>query len=416
MMFECRWWAGADADRVPRMTGRSRRASTADGPAPPRPPSAARGGRSRSPVSWVVPVLFLAAACTEEAVVPDRVLSGEPSCQACEIRIADRVVLGSMDDSVSPSGRSQVILGEDGGFFLISEQLSLPGVLRYGPDGSFRGVLGRQGQGPGEMGRPWRLGGTSGGVLYVFDALLSAVHVFGPDGEWERTLRPVVNPIQGPVPVGDSVMALVAASTGPSAAAGHDVVLYDARSGELLGGMGPERPPEAGRTRVVTSLAPARDGALWLGQGSLGVLERWTLSGERTSLLEWAEGWPRFARPDGGTGAFLGGHLWEDPGSGLLWVVSSSPNPSYVASPEDTVLPGQPLPVGFLDPAALNNRHRTIVTVVDPDRGQVLAHRMLDAYVHAVLLDGRLVVMDEAESGYQWAEVLRLELVGLPAR
>lgn len=114
---------------------------------------------------------------------------------------------------------------------------------------------------------------------------------------------------------------------GPSAAAGHDVVLYDARSGELLGGMGPERPPEAGRTRVVTSLAPARDGAFWLGQGS-----RW-------------------------------GHR-----------------------------------------------------AVDPDRGQVLAHRMLDAYVHAVLLDGRLVVMDEAESGYQWAEVLRLELVGLPAR
>jgi hypothetical protein len=379
-------------------------------------PSQPGWGRPRSPVAWVFPVLLLAAACTDEPVLPDPVVTGEPSCQGCEIRIADRVVLGSIDDSVSPSGRSQVVLGGDGGFFVISEQLALPGVLRYGPDGTFRGVLGRQGQGPGEMGRPWRLGGTSDGVLYVFDVLLSAVHVFGPDGEWERTLRPVVNPIQGPVPVGDSVMAVVAAGAGPSAAADHDVVLHDARSGEILGGLGPERPPEAGRTRVVTSLAPARDGALWLVQGSQGVIERWTLAGERTARLEWAEGWPRFARPDGGTGAFLGGHLWEDPGSGLLWVVSSSPNPSYVAPPADSVVPGQPLPAGFLDPAALNNRHRTIVTVVDPAQGQVVAHRMLDAYVHAVLLDGRLVVMDEAESGYQWVEVLRLELVGLPAR
>jgi hypothetical protein len=351
------------------------------------------------------------AAAAGQQASQDLVVTGEPSCEACLIRIADRVVLGSIEDGASPAGQVQVATGGDGDFYLTSQGLPLPGLLRYASDGAFKGIWGRRGQGPGEMGLPWRLGGAEDGTFYVYDAEIGVVHVFDPRGAWERTLRPIVPPVLGPVLIGDSIMALVPGSARLTEVPDRDVVLYDVRTARVLGGVGPVGPFVAGQPATVGAIANGSDGSIWVARGASGVIERWTVSGRLASTLRWEEGWARFARADGRRAAYLGAHIWQDPESGLLWVVSNSPSPS--APPPVRVEPGQPLPSGLLDPRSLNARHSPIVSVVDLAHGKVLAHMVLDRYVHAVLADGRLVVMNESDTGYQWAEVLRLELTGL---
>jgi hypothetical protein len=377
----------------------------------PRPARPTLGRRAALTVAaLLVPALVPAGAEARQVAAQDLVVAGRPSCEACELRIVERLVLGSIDDAASPSGQVQAAVGGEGDIYLISQGLPLPGLLRYAPDGLFQGIFGRPGQGPGEMGLPWRLGGALDGTVHVFDATMSAVHVFSPAGAWERTLRPIVPPMLGPVPVGDSVVAFVPGSTRGPGVPDQDVVLYHAHTGVLLGGAGPIVPFVAGQPPTVSALAEGRDGSMWVARGARGVLERWTVSGQLGSRLRWEDGWARFARADGGRAAYLGAHLWQDPESGLLWVVSNSPSPA--APPPVRVEPGQPLPSGLLDPKSLNSRHSPIVSVVDPAQGRVLAHRVLDHYVHAVLADGRLVVMNESDTGYQWVEVLRLELTG----
>jgi hypothetical protein len=372
--------------------------------------------RCEPALGWIALFCLMPMPSTAEQAVQERVVTGVPACESCEIRVVGRVVLGSMDDPVSPAGQVRAALGGEGEFFVISDQLPLPGVPTYGPNGAFRGVLGRSGEGPGEMGRPWRLGGAADGTLFVYDLPRGAVHVFDPDGVWQRTLRPVVPPIHGPVPVDDSVMVLVPGSARPMEVPDREVVLYDVRTARVLGGVGPIGHLVPGQPRGVTAVAAADGGSMWLVKGASGVVERWTVSGEHVNTLRWEDGWARFARADRRTAAFLGAQLWQDPQSGLLWIVSNSPDPSYVAPPPRPVAPGQPLPTDLLDPASLNARHSPIVSVVDPARGQVLVHLTLDHYVHAVLSDGRMVVMNESETGYQYAEVLQLRLTGLSDR
>jgi hypothetical protein len=342
----------------------------------------------------------------------ERIVSGVPVCQACEIRIADRVVLGSEEDSAGPVGRVHVAMGGGGEFLLVSDHLPLAGVLAYGPDGVFLGVRGREGQGPGEFGRPWRLGGAPDGSVYVFDLLQASVHVFAPGFGWRRSLRPVVSPLHGPLPVSDSILVIVPAGARPPEAPDREIVLYHRRTGTVLGGVSPTGAFVAGQRAGVSSVASAHDESIWVGRGGTGVIERWDLSGRLRARLKWEEGWARHARPDRRTAAYLAAQIWQDPETGLLWVVSNSPDPSYHAPPAPRLEPGQPLPEGLFDPTSLNARHSPIVSVLNPTTGEIITHRMLEHYVHAVLADGRLVVMGESASGHQWAEIIRLELSG----
>ncbi len=364
------------------------------------------------PLFLLLALVALGSPGAGQEIPPDRVVNGVPVCSDCEIRITSRAVLGSEEDAAGPVGRVQVVMGGGGEFLVVSDHLPLPGVLAYGPDGGFRGVRGREGQGPGEFGRPWRLGGAPDGTVYVFDQFQASVHVFAPEGSWSRTLRPVVSPLHGPLPVSDSILVVVPGGARPPEAPDREIVLYHQRTGAVLGGISPTGAFVPGQPTRISSVAAAHDGSIWVGRGGTGVIERWDLSGRLRTRLEWEEGWARHARPDRRTAAFLAAHLWQDPETGLLWVVSNSPDPSYVAPPVTRPQPGQPLPEGILDPSSLNARHRPIVSVLDPNTGEVIAHRMIDRYVHTVLVDGRLVVMNESASGHQWVEILQLELAG----
>jgi hypothetical protein len=101
--------------------------------------------------------------------------------------------------------------------------------------------------------------------------------------------------------------------------------------------------------------------------------------------------------------------LWEDPESGLLWVMTLVAQPGAgPAFPE--VQPGAPLPTDFFSPERLREVFNTLISVVDLGDGSVLAHLELDLATSYFLDDGRLLVARENASGFQWAEIVRLGL------
>lgn len=70
----------------------------------------------------------------------------------------------------------QLIPGDDGSVFLLDALAE--GVLAFGPDGAFRAQIGRRGEGPGELGSPWRLGLLGGDTLWVVDARQPRVNLY----------------------------------------------------------------------------------------------------------------------------------------------------------------------------------------------------------------------------------------------
>jgi sugar lactone lactonase YvrE len=74
-------------------------------------------------------------------------------------------------------------------------------VQKFGPDGTFKSSLGRQGQGPGEFYYPSWLAVDDKGFLYVSDPNNQRIQVLTPDGKDHKTLK-VLEQGSGPVFLG----------------------------------------------------------------------------------------------------------------------------------------------------------------------------------------------------------------------
>jgi sugar lactone lactonase YvrE len=74
-------------------------------------------------------------------------------------------------------------------------------VQKFGPDGTFKASLGRQGQGPGEFYYPSWLAVDDKGFLYVSDPNNQRIQVLTPDGKDHKTLK-VLEQGSGPVFLG----------------------------------------------------------------------------------------------------------------------------------------------------------------------------------------------------------------------
>ena len=74
----------------------------------------------------------------------------------------------SLPDSMALTRIEQLVPGSDGSVYLLDALTD--GALMFGPNGAFRGRIGRHGEGPGELLSPWRLGLLGRDTLWVVDA------------------------------------------------------------------------------------------------------------------------------------------------------------------------------------------------------------------------------------------------------
>lgn len=81
-----------------------------------------------------------------------------------------------LPDSVPLTRIEQLVARADGSLYVLDVRSD--GVLAFGPDGACRRRIGRQGEGPGELLAPWRMGLLGPDTLWVVDARRPRINLY----------------------------------------------------------------------------------------------------------------------------------------------------------------------------------------------------------------------------------------------
>ena len=138
----------------------------------------------------LVLAVILAAGCQSDGISSPDPFSADPwTVSGPEVRI------GSVDDPDYVFGPVVGLTPSPDGF-LYSLHWGDATIRRWTPDGTPAGSVGRQGEGPGEFGRPIRMG-FYGDSLWVWDLDAYRVSYFDLEGEFVGSVSPKVE-IGGP--------------------------------------------------------------------------------------------------------------------------------------------------------------------------------------------------------------------------
>lgn len=338
-------------------------------------------------------------------------VTGQSTCATCEIVITARNAYGLRSDSIGLVGPLYAATW-GGEVYIVSDFLPTAGVLVYGADGSLSRTLGRSGRGPGEFQKAVRIA-VARDEMFVQDRS-GILQVFAPDGSFLRILRGIPPSLTNIAIAGDSTLVVIASNSRPPGGADRPVHMYHTKAGKLIGSAGPKRDLRPGQKPSVTHVAAGSDGSVWAIQPP-GEITRWSTDGTLLTKLRWSPTWlahvdRSFSGITPDEQSLFGRDVWQDPETGLLWVLTEFADPR-VEEPFPELAPGAPMPDDYFSPARLNRIITTIVSVVDPVRGAVLAHVRIPGAADQFADDGRLVLLQEDEDGHQWVELIQMELV-----
>ena len=362
------------------------------------------GAASSTWVAMAMLAVATAPAWSQEPV-------GSVGCVECAVEVGAVTVYGAFSDTVGLASLPRAVVRPDGAALFVSDVASASGALVYGSTGDLQGVLGRAGDGPGEMRQALRI--AQGDSLTVIQAVDREVHVFGLGGDFKRVVRGVPMSVRNLKVSGDSALVVVSGSRRPAAAPGRIVHLYDAVTGAHRGAVGPDVELDPRRAPAIVDVAVGRDG-LWLLQPP-DQISQWLPAGMVRSF-RWSADW--LAEVDA---SYRGTPLaeavvemqgWEDRQRERFWILTLI---NQGGGREDLLADAQPggalLPDAF-SPTVLHRTFDTVVSVLDLETGAVLAHRLFDEAAVQFLDDGRLLVARDDPTGYLWAEAWELRLEG----
>lgn len=106
-----------------------------------------------------------------------------------EVELVERLRVGALSGPTEEifGNVSSVAIGAEGTLYVLDTQV--PAIRRYDATGEYLGVVGREGEGPGEYRQPMDIEALPNGGLAVWDAGTLRVSVFGPDGEHVNGFR-----------------------------------------------------------------------------------------------------------------------------------------------------------------------------------------------------------------------------------
>ncbi len=121
---------------------------------------------------------FMLPGCGDETAES----SGVPDVPVYHITVTDSIA-GRTDSTEFIFGAiERITLLPDGS--LLALDIAGSCIFRFGPDGSFRGLIGSSGPGPGEMGYPSDMTVLVDGTIAVSDAMKGAVLLYSPEGNY----------------------------------------------------------------------------------------------------------------------------------------------------------------------------------------------------------------------------------------
>jgi hypothetical protein len=335
---------------------------------------------------WCVScVLLVAAAYVTQAQSRDpRVVAEGPSCIQCSVDTATRVILGRGPNEGTLIGRPQVVFEDGQQRFWVVGESEPPQV--YDHSGKFLANIGRKGRGPGELGRPAGAILLPGDSTLVFDGLGPRGIVVAPDLTIRRSVRMLGNLGRGLVLQWPTEVVMNGIVATPQSAGwplhelrfGGDqanlVRSFGPGGGELASG------PTAWQQSQV--LARARGGGFWTGSQFVYEFRKWRSPGDEQESYRRSPGW--FT---GRVKPWLGDLTTPPPPAmagiqedrdGLLWI--------FVRVPARNWREGwSRVPAGAKEVLArdvlLEKLFDTMIEVVDPTAGVVVARRQLNQYL-----------------------------------
>ena len=324
---------------------------------------------SRGPRRPPFPIVLLCVAiagCRAEA--PPTEASGPCPAGDCRIELEHITRITDADDpGILPGGVVWIQETEAGTF--VSASLDMAQIAEFGPDGRLTRVIGRSGQGPGELLRLRTLIPGPGDTLFAPDMGQGRITIFGPDRAPTGTF---------PMPfLPDLVMPdgsfLVASQIGRSETIGYPMHVVD-REGRVVRSFGTDEPqyrPDL-NSILTRKVAPGQDGTVWAMAPARYILERWDPStGERLQSTRIPSDWFResiepytdeMVRPPPRVAG-----LWEDE-DGLVWTIVQDADADWEPSPRAN----EHRPV---ERREWDRLHDWVIEVVDPGSGRVLASR-----------------------------------------
>jgi|GEM_PF-2904540 len=104
------------------------------------------------------------------------------------LQLTEVLRIGSMSGPNDDFGRVMSVDISRSGNIFVADDLNRH-VVVFGPTGEFIRHLGRQGKGPGEFESPWLVAADPQDSIFVWDASLARITVFGPDLSYVRDFR-----------------------------------------------------------------------------------------------------------------------------------------------------------------------------------------------------------------------------------
>lgn len=294
-------------------------------------------------------------------------------------------VLRDNGEGIGPAGGRIAVDGQ-GRYF--AGPTFVPGTIGiWSPTGKFLGKIGREGEGPGELGMVQTLWFGAEGRLYVL-SYLHGLDVFRPDLEFiERHPQPSFTSREV-VALQDGGFVRAGFSDSPSLY-GRPVHVY-AGGGERLRSIGTRFQPAYGRNPPWVSLAMTSDSTLWVGLAHRYRLEHLTLGGEQLGVVARSVDW----FPDPGIHRPAADPSEKQPM--LVWIHADS---------EDRIWMALSRPRG-------GKEYDRVYEVIDPTSGVLLGRLERSGFPIAGFAAKDLAfAFEELESGEVHALILRPRLI-----
>jgi len=327
-----------------------------------------------------------------------------PTCDFCTITMELELAIGG---SEAPGVGPIFNLARDTrGRWLVNSSVTRGEVGVYGANGDYLRTVGRFGQGPGEF-RALRQIIPFGDSISMFDLGNTRETVFDEVFQVIRT-NPLPYSFFSVLFLDDSTRVFNFSSHTPEKV-GHPLHIVDV-NGEISRSFGYEGGVYRRDFAISTwrVLNKSGQGAFWAGRFNEYVIEKWTQRGEKVVQIERLPSWFKPYQTEEplslskAPNPFMMG-VWEDP-EGLLWTAVIVPDPKWRDALSRS--PGGELRVGshhgFLD---------TIVEVMDPTSGNLIASQRFDLFFEHFTPEGLLTSYREADNGLPFIDIWRVTLI-----
>lgn len=349
---------------------------------------------------------FRAAA---QQVLP---ITEDPTCQ-CGLQAELQVTLSDMDGSAGLA-RPLVVARAPDEHYLLVPDIEQSAILDFDSAGDFVGRVGRKGQGPQELFLVLAIERGPADTLMVLDAGNNRIAALPPGIHPTRVARttriPVLGGQLGVLDDGGFVFL-----DGIHYGGGDRLHVVDAEARLVRSFMpNPAVDPSDGEQirRMRRRMSASADGLIAVSHNTEYAVEIWNASGEHLRTLTRAVDW--FPPYESGSGGEPRATLYavRVDSEGRVWTLVQVPDANWRDAPElpssaRALATGEPPPPP--PPSALDRRYDSIVEVIDPETGRLLASSRVDPMLTQLLPDGYAASYRQDEIGNPFVDIWQFD-------